>query len=453
MASSPEQSLCVTVWAAQDSPRLRYVLDWLLGERLGLAYTITHDKTVANAATCCIAYGWLENAVSIHASSLLWETDAKAHPIHCAEWQGLYTLYFDASSPCDIQFDMLAGIFYLLTRYEEYLPFTPDKHGRYPAQQSVLYPVLERPVVDEWVEAFRTFLEQVWNCAIPRNPFSYQPTYDIDIAWSYRFKGLSRTIGAALRDVAARNWKKFNQRFRVLQAKEADPYDSFIWIFTQHMDGNPPPLYFVLAALKPSSFDKNISPLHPRMTSMIRALAEGGTIGMHPSYYSNVKPQRFYEEKRVVESITQKPVTMSRQHFIRLRFPDTYNRLMEAGIINDYSMGYSTTFGFRAGTGCSFLWYDLTVDEDLPPGKDGRTELRVHPFAFMDSTARYDLGLSAGDAFDRLRIMASKLHACGGKLVTVMHNFSLGTDEEWKGWRKEYERFLHDITKTTGNAA
>ena len=429
--------LLVTVFAERDSPRLRYVLDWLLGERLKLQYHLTHDRAEALSASYCLAYGGLADRASIHASSLLWETELQAHNICCVEWQGLYTLYFEENSSCDIQFDMLAGIFYLLTRYEEYLPFEADRHGRFPATKSILFPVLERPVVDEWVEALRIFLEQVWNVSIARSVFAFQPTYDIDIAWKFQHKGPKRLLGAAIRDVAALDWPSLRQRIRVSQGREEDPYFSFVYLLAQHMMNEVRPVYFVLAASKSSAFDKNISPRHPRMAGLIQALAGSSTVGLHPSYYSDEKPHRLKEEKAVLERITDKLVVHSRQHYIRLRFPQTYRSLTDAGIEADWSMGYSTCMGFRAGTGCAFQWFDLE--------RGHVSALRVHPFAFMDSTAHFDLGLSPDVAFSRLRMMAASLRRYGGTLVTVMHNFSLGSDAEWKGWRREYERFLQDV--------
>ncbi len=427
----------VTVWAMQDSPRMRYVLDWLLEERLGLSYQLTHDKVEAEAAQHCIAYGFIEGAASIRAMGLLWETDIRQQEIRTAEWEGLHTLFFDESSPCDIQFDLFAGIFYLLARYEEYLPFTPDRHNRFPAQQSILFPVLDRPIVDEWVEAFRQFLEQVWNMAIPKKPFSFQASYDIDIAWSYQFKGFRRTVGATLKDIVSGNLSRVTERMRVLRGAAKDPYESFVWMLGQHMDDEVRPLYFILAAAKPSPFDKNISPAHLRMASLIKALDGSGRLGLHPSYYSDVVPQKLKAEQQTLERITGHPIHTSRQHFIKLRFPQTYQALIAAGITDDWSMGYSTHFGFRAGTSLPFLWYDLEREEI--------TGMRIHPFAFMDSTAHYDLSLSAEEAFARLREMADKLAACGGQLVTVMHNYSLGSDAAWKGWAKAYERFLNDV--------
>ncbi len=441
------EKLRVTVWSPRDSPRLRFVLDWLLGDCLGMAYHLTHDRGEAATATYALAYGWMEQVPSIHAGTLLWEEGIRPHTPSVQEWQGLNTLYFDGDSPCDIQFDVFSGIFYLLSRYEEYLPFMPDKHGRYPAQQSILYPALERPVVDEWVEAVRLFLEQVWGVSLPRRSFDFQPSYDIDIAWSYLFKGMKRTLGGLLADGCSMNWQRAKERLAVLRGDKSDPYDSFIWMFAQHMEGDPRPLYFVLAALNPSRFDKNISPHHPRMASLVRALSGSGVLGLHPSY--NVSADRWKREQDMLQSISEGSIVDSRQHYIRLLFPQTYDLLLSCSITDDWSMGYSTCFGFRAGTSRPFPWYRL------PDGQSGEgvMPLRIHPFCFMDTTAHFDLGLSAEAAFDRLRGMANRLLHTGGRLVTIMHNFSLGTDPQWKGWRAEYELFLQDIAAGSQAAA
>ncbi len=424
----------VTVWAKSHSPRLRYVLDWLLKERLGLEYSLTGDSAEVLKAEAGLAYGWLDGPPSIHDAGLLWETGIRELKPEFADWEGLQALFPDGESACDIQFDMLSGIFYLLSRYEEYLPFPPDRHGRYPAAASVLFPLLERPVVDEWVESLRQFLEQVWQVPIPARPFSYEASYDIDIAWKYRNKGWKRNLGAGLKDLLRGRFGLLRERMR---PGAGDPWDAHVFLFAQHMMDELPPLYFVLAAAEPSAFDKNISPEHPRMSSLIQAFAGGGRIGMHPSYYSDSKPGRLEAEKATLERLSGRSIVRSRQHFIRLLFPATYRLLLAAGITDDYSMGYSTSFGFRAGTGMPFSWYDLEREQ--------ASTLRVHPFAFMDTTGHYDLGLDAEEAFLRLRRMTERLIAANSRLITIMHNFSLGTDAEWPGWRGSYEAFLNDL--------
>ena len=121
-----------------------------------------------------------------------------------------------------------------------------------------------------------------------------------------------------------------------------------------------------------------------------------------------------------------------------MRLPDTYHLLLRNGISDDYSMGYGSHLGFRAGTGASFAWYDLTREETA--------QLRIHPFCFMDTTAHFEQKLNVHDAFSKLHAMAFALEQAGSTLVTVFHNFSLGTARESKGWRHAYESFLQEKT-------
>ena len=125
------------------------------------------------------------------------------------------------------------------------------------------------------------------------------------------------------------------------------------------------------------------------------------------------------EEKRMLEHVSGQGIHASRQHYIRMKIPQTYRQLQKQGITEDYSMGYGSHLGFRAGTGNSFSWYDV-ANETISP-------LRIYPFCFMDTTAHYETKLSAAEAFERLDAMSKKLQLTGSMMITVFHNFSLGT--------------------------
>jgi hypothetical protein len=140
-----------------------------------------------------------------------------------------------------------------------------------------------------------------------------------------------------------------------------------------------------------------------------------------------------------LSGISKTTIRLSRQHYIRLKIPDTYYHLIANGIEEDFSMGYGSKLGFRAGTGSSFLWYDLM--------KEQVTSLRVHPFCFMDTTALYDNHMDAGGAFAELATMADALKKANSTLNTIFHNFSLGTAAEWEGWKNGYEKFLAQMQK------
>jgi len=162
-------------------------------------------------------------------------------------------------------------------------------------------------------------------------------------------------------------------------------------------------------------------------------VAKDGVIGIHPSYYSG-EHDKMSKEKKMLEHIAGRNIHISRQHYIRMKIPQTYHLLLKNGITEDYSMGYGSHLGFRAGTGNSFFWYDLELE--------AVTTLRIHPFCFMDTTAHFEAKFSAMEAFEKLNTMSKILERTGSTLITVFHNFSLGTGNEWKGWRQAYENFL-----------
>ena len=429
----------LTICTPRSSARLRFVLDWLFKERLGLDYRLVH---VVTDDAHCINYGLGVNGLSIFDAGLLWQTGAQPLSIATDEWNGRFILYPDTDASKSVPFDLFSGIFYLLSRYEEYQQFTPDKHGRYPHSESILRDVLERPVVDEWVEMLRQILEQRLQISIPETIFTYKPSYDIDIAWSYRHKGWKRWTGAAFRELIKGYFSSLFTRCKVAMGSVRDPYDAFRWMHKLHQQNKLRPNYFILSTLHATAFDKNIPPQNPAMKRLIKSLQKDGGIGIHPSYFTKGDPEKLTEEKTALEAIIQTKITDSRQHFIRLFFPDTYRMLLNAGIEDDYSMGYSTALGFRAGTSHSFPWYDLQ--------KEQQTALRIHPFCFMDTTAHFDLQLSVSEAFVHLLHIKQHLEKCGGTLTTIFHNFSLGTDKEWAGWSDAYAKFIAEMAEKTG---
>ena len=428
----------VVVYSARSSTRLKFALDWLLKERLQLNYRITGAGEEVKNLPFFIAYGAaLPHSVSIPDAGLLWQTDLQIQEPRTAVWNDVPVLFAMEQPGTTLPFDLFSAIFYLLSRYEEYYPFPADKHGRYPATSSILYLKgwLQRPIVDEWVAAFRRRLQAASGIHIPETHFSYQPTYDIDMAYSHLHKGAGRIIGAYMRALLKGDVKQISERTQVLKNKQKDPYDSFRWLRQLHKEYDCKPVYFILSATKTTAYDKNIHPQHPAMMRVIKNLAKEGAIGIHPSYYSE-QNDGLSKEKKLLELIASRGTTISRQHYIKIKNPDTWRLLLANDITDDYSMGYGAHLGFRAGTGNSFLWYDLQQEKI--------TTLRIHPFCFMDTTAHFEAQLSATDAFARLEDMCKRLEQTGSTLVTVFHNFSVGTSNEWKGWRQAYEHFMQE---------
>ncbi len=432
----------IVVYSAEQSNRLKYTLDWLLKERLQTDYSITHNEQDTASLDFFISYGKaLPNSLHIPDEGLLWQKGISKLIPQKGLWNDIPTLFAVAGKEYSLPFDLFSAIFFLLTRYEEYSPFTPDKHDRYPATSSILYKNgwLQRPIVDEWVCALRKKLNEK-GLNIAPTTFHYQPTYDIDMAYSHLHKGVGRIVGAYMRALLKGDVRQISERTQVLKKKQKDPYDSFRWLRQLHKEYDCKPLYFILSSFKTTAFDKNIHPQHPAMMRVIKNVAKDGVIGIHPSYYSG-EGDKVEKEKKMLEHIAGRSVQASRQHYIKLRIPETYRLLLKNKIAEDYSMGYGSHLGFRAGTGNSFSWYDLEQEIITP--------LRVHPFCFMDTTAHFEAKLAALEAFEKLNAMSKILEKTGSTLITIFHNFSLGTSNEWKGWRQAYENFLMEKAAIT----
>jgi len=116
--------------------------------------------------------------------------------------------------------------------------------------------------------------------------------------------------------------------------------------------------------------------------------------------------------------------------------PETYRRLINAGIEKDFSMGYGSVNGFRASVASSFFWYDLE--------KEQQTQLQLFPFCFMDANSFYEQKCTAQQAMTELLNYYNAIKKVNGLMITIWHNHFLGTDPMFAGWREVYEIFLKE---------
>jgi hypothetical protein len=413
-----------------DSPRLRYVLDFL-SAYYAEPFALSSDAS----AGADIHYG--ERAVGtslqVRPSSLLSETGIRAFEPSCAQHPAGFTVLFPDDGP--LGFDLFAAIFYLLSRYEEYGPHAKDEYGRYAHSNSIAFrhQFLNRPLVHEWLAHFSelVFAEK------RRAPFRFHPTYDIDMAWSYRHKGFRRNVGGWLRALVQKG-ASAGERLQVLLGRKPDPFDSFAFLDNCHEKLKLKASYFIHAGFRRSRYDKNIPSTHPAMRSLLRSLSSRYEIGLHPSWLSGDFPPLVDIERQLLEGAIGRPVTASRQHYIRFELPHTFRDLIAAGIHDDYSMGYGSINGFRASVAMPFYWYDLEAER--------QTSLLLHPFCFMDANAYYEQKQDIAGTRRELAHYQDQLRQWGGTLITIWHNSFLGTGAEFAGWRELYEEFLQIVS-------
>lgn len=419
--------------------RLSYTFELVLGRLLGLNYRlVTEASKLEESMNPVLVYSNepIGDFPFIRSSDLLFSREIHMQhlqPMPLGDIKGIFPVFHAQSA---MPFDPFAAAFYVVSRYEEYLPFVADHHGRFEARSSALIEMglLEKPVVNLWAGMLGGMLEQRFPGLKTSKPaYRFIPTYDIDIAWAYRHKGFYRTLFSAFSDLARGDRQNFAERIKVLQGLQNDPYDTYDYQLELQRKYNLQPIYFFLFS-EYGPYDKNnpVSNLH--FAALIRRLADYAKTGIHPSYNTFTDKSRLKTEISGLAEILHQPVKMSRQHFLRLRLPVTYHNLIDLDITDDYTMGYASAPGFRAGITIPFPYYDL--DHDVP------TTLTIHPFMIMDGTLRDYLNLGPEAAIEKAIPIIESVKNNGGDMITLWHNESLSDKKRWTGWRKVYEKII-----------
>ena len=417
------------------SSRLQYICSFIFKELMGIDYKLTIDSEKFKDHTGPkINYSnskLSQDDFHISNHKLLFERGLKPQQINCFTINGNTAFFKSANS--DFPFDILAASFNLLSRYEEYLPHEKDMYGRYDYVNSLANRegFLNLPLINIWVLQLAEALKLKFSGLQLQLPaFNFQPTYDIDIAYAYKHKGFVRNIGGFLKSPSA-------ERIKVLAGSNKDPFDCYGCLHQFHQQNNLQPVFFFLAAQKNGRYDKNILPYKDAMWKLIKQHAKKYSIGLHPSWQSGDDKSLLKKEKEQLEAMAETEINQSRQHYIRFNLPEGYNRLIAAGITDDYSMGYGSINGFRASVASSFYWYNLEKEE--------QTGLRIHPFCFMDANSFYEQKQDTKQTAEELK---HYLHVCkqvNGTLITIWHNNFLGTAPEFKGWKEMYEAFITQV--------
>ncbi|WP_431213180.1 DUF7033 domain-containing protein [Puia sp. P3] len=235
------------LYSEHISPRLRYVAGFISKELLALPIRVTSDKeafVTHDGPRINYSAENIPGTFRIIPVPLLSETNISPQNISCFEHHGRKAFFATGGN---FPFDIFAASFYLITRYEEWLPHEKDEYGRYAHTNSLAWKegFLGIPLVNYWLLDLKEALKAVYPNLVFRHPdFKFAPTYDIDQAWSYLHKGWRRNLGAALKELVSGKWSRLQQRLAVLQGRRKDPFDAYEWLDGLHLYCRLKPYYF-----------------------------------------------------------------------------------------------------------------------------------------------------------------------------------------------------------------
>ncbi len=398
----------LVIYTPKVTNRIKYAFDFVFQEYFGIAYSVVETPPIEQEQPgFFINYSdkKVDAPFSIFQHSLLLEETIQTIQIEVSR-ESAFSVFFAASEKkYTVNFDIFSSIFYLITRYEEYISNDLDKHGRFKSTNSILaLPSFTfAPIVEVWLDFLKNELLRVFpSLQFKKHHTSCLFTFDVD--QPFRYKG--------------RNWKKYLPNFTrwnawktglMFQQDEFDIFDELTSLLNQHH--LPSIFFFLLNDDGPNN--SKVSPTSVAYQTLIQRIAAQHTIGLHPSYDALVT-QNLSNEKSLLERYGRQAIFHTRQHFLRLQFPATYRALIANGITHDYTLCYPNIPGFRAGFSRAFYFFDLE--------KNQPTNLRIHPACWMDATFEYYQTKST----DEIKLEFSKVYnqvkKINGNFVPIFHN-------------------------------
>lgn len=431
------------IYVPKLTNRLGYTINVVMRDLLHTEFSITTDKdTFARHTEAKLCYGPARvgepSVPYLKSCHLLFETTIEEQECRPFSYNGLPALYPVFGRDVALPFDPLAAIFFMLSRYEEYLPHREDEHGRFIATESMAYRhgFLRTAVVDRWALLVKEIvLRHYPDTVFATRQYRMVETVDIDAAYCYRYKGLFRTVMGMLRDgLHLHETDKVKHRIRVLRGKEQDPYDTFDYIIEQSRKHKNLTLIFFPLLGDYGIYDKPASYNNIHFRELLQHVGDYAKMGIHTSYYCTDEPHKVEVEMGRLADIIHRPIVRNRFHFLRFHLPRDYRNLMRCGIKHDYTMGFAEEPGFRCGT-CSVVpFYDLSSDRE--------SELRLHPFVVMDTTFQKYLKLTPDEAVVQMHALIDEVRAVGGTFSCIFHNQNLCDGFGWEGWRRVFEDTL-----------
>ena len=427
------------IYTPKITTRLNYVFKQVCLRILNIPFEFTtkiEDFIAYDGMKMSYTKKPLGSEIFIQAHELLFETGFTDIDINVYPWEQT-KCFFKVGDKSSLPFDIFAASFFLLSRYEEYLPHVKDDYGRFPAHESIAYKnnFLKQPVVDIWANKFLEVLEEKYGKQeFDNNTFKFKPVFDIPVAYKYKNKETIRTIAGITKSIIRLDFKSIIERFKVVLGFKRDPYDTFKWIINVHKKKRIVPTFFFLLG-DYSSYDRNINHKNNHFISLIKSVGDYATLGLKVSYKALDSIEVLKKEKERIETITNRTLSISRNSYTKINLPYSYRNLIDVEIKEDMSMGYTTDIGFRAGTSFPFYFYDLDYEIQTP--------LKLIPFVIVDHVL-----LKKTTFAEREKILVDILNQIkdvNGTFVPIFHNYTFNEEEQWKNFRKLYSELLKKI--------
>ncbi|MEL3911685.1 polysaccharide deacetylase family protein [Treponema pedis] len=357
---------------------------------------------------------------------------------------GIPEIKFNENS-IDCGIDILGGIFFMISRYEEIVIQERDSHSRFLAKSSIAHKenFLFRPVANEYLELLFALLKHLFPQTVrSERQFQICPTHDIDIPFAFLHNSNYRIIKGIAGDFLKRRslalasatysaWKKF-RKFGF----QSDLYYCFDFIMNESEKRNLKSAFYFLPSSSPEMLRK-----YPvtdfEMQSLLQSIDKRGhEIGIHGFYGTYLNGKAFKDDVNLLQNTLynlgiNRKVRGGRQHYLQWQNPETFNVWENAGMEYDSTLSFADMPGFRCGTCYEYSVYDCIKRKKL--------NLKEKPLIAMECSIIAERYMNLGLSDEALKIFKALKTYCkyyNGNFIILFHNTEFITNAQKEFYQK-----------------
>lgn len=428
------------VFCQKITPRVQYAFKHVFTTTLGITIDFTSKLETFIAHTGPkMSYGKtpLGNEFFVEAVPLLFEVGVQDVAIQIKQWKS-YPIFFETGKKSRFPFDVFAASFYLISRYEEYLPHVKDEFNRFEAKQSICIRegFAEIPLVDHWLVELFNLLKATFP-GLEQQVVSgenFMPIIEVTSPYKYIHQTVFSNIISFGRALYRLNFWELVEQPMVLLGFRKDPWDTFEEFKNVFYKAKFKTRFFFLFS-KESNMDRGISIRNTTFQSLIKGVADYFEVGLLASFPANKSGMQLEKERKGLNLLIHRDIQKIRYAWGISTVNENYRNLLTQEVQADFSLGFSTQIGYRASTAVPFYYYDLS--------NEIATGLRVFPVVLNEKSLRQ---FSPVEGIKKLNALGNRLPLSRGVHCFAISNQIFENSEENKGYRSVIIDYLraHD---------
>jgi peptidoglycan/xylan/chitin deacetylase (PgdA/CDA1 family) len=304
--------------------------------------------------------------------------EAHAHTFFIQTKNKYYRLFLDKCRGNNITLNDIADCVHnSLLRKEEHGDSNLDKWGRFDHDQSNLVRngFDQSPIIDELIlDVIKQLGLNVSNFWPQGKRAAVCLTHDVDSfdGRSYlilrKFWWLFNALVSGGKGQINTSQKYF-AKIKRWGPRSYDPIYAFDnWMRLEDKYGFRSTFFFMAIRRALSIEGRRYSYKNPKVREVIQRLEKNGwEIGLHAGSHNPLDLSYLQKQKRCLEDILEKEIVGCRQHYLRVKYPESWILYIKAGFKYASNMGWSSGHnGFRAGTCHPYKPIDLKNFYEMP---------------------------------------------------------------------------------------